>query len=148
MMMIVSCQPCNTCLGSVRGIVNEGMPQLRFPEQKGTLFVKFDVEFPDSHFLNENPNLYKVTNAIIVFFKLTLSPYKILESLLPQRPRTALHPKGDHVEEVSLMPFDEQQSKRTGGSGGGGKEAYHNDDDSDDEDGPRGGGGNVRCAQS
>ena len=39
--------------GSVLGIRFEGMPQFRQPDTRGNLYVKFDVEFPDSNFLVE-----------------------------------------------------------------------------------------------
>jgi hypothetical protein len=50
-------------IGSWRGIVGEGMPLLRAPQQKGTLFVKFDVEFPIAHFHNDHPHLYQALRA-------------------------------------------------------------------------------------
>jgi len=89
------------------------------------LFIKFDVDFPDPHFHNAHPNRYK-----------------ILESLLPARPRSLPPPTGKHVDNVLLMPFDEMRHQRTAGPSGGNptKEAHHEDDNDD--------GRNVRCAQS
>lgn len=43
-------------LGSIKGIAGEGMPHYKNPFEKGNLYVKFDVTFPDNHFTTE-PNL-------------------------------------------------------------------------------------------
>ena len=40
--------------GCILGVPNEGMPQFRQPDVKGNLYVKFDVEFPESNFLDED----------------------------------------------------------------------------------------------
>ena len=34
-------------------VPGEGMPRYRSPFEKGDLFIKFDVEFPASHFADE-----------------------------------------------------------------------------------------------
>jgi DnaJ family protein A protein 2 len=35
-------------------VPGEGMPRYRSPFEKGELFIKFDVEFPSSHFADES----------------------------------------------------------------------------------------------
>lgn len=37
----------------VRGITAEGMPIHRNPFEKGNLYIRFDVIFPENHFLDE-----------------------------------------------------------------------------------------------
>ncbi|XP_067007681.1 dnaJ homolog subfamily A member 2 [Anabrus simplex] len=103
--------------GDVKGIEGEGMPHHRNPFEKGNLYIKFDVTFPENHFANE----------------ITL---KELEMLLPARP-TFNMPKGEQVEEVDLHEFD-PNDRSAGGSGR--QEAYASDDD--DHPGPAG----VQCA--
>ena len=39
--------------GSIRAIPNEGMPMLKYPTEKGNLYIKFDVKFPDNNSLTE-----------------------------------------------------------------------------------------------
>lgn len=39
--------------GTVRAIPNEGMPIYRSPFEKGNLYIKFDVKFPDGDSLTE-----------------------------------------------------------------------------------------------
>ena len=40
--------------GSTKMVPGEGMPRYRSPFEKGELFIKFDVEFPSSHFADES----------------------------------------------------------------------------------------------
>ncbi len=40
--------------GCVRGLEGEGMPYLRHHEIRGNLYVVFEVEFPENHFLDED----------------------------------------------------------------------------------------------
>ena len=37
----------------VRGIKEEGMPVHRHPETRGNLYIKFEIEFPESGSLTE-----------------------------------------------------------------------------------------------
>lgn len=105
--------------GTVKGIVGEGMPIYRNPFEKGNLYVKFDVQFPENYFINEEK-------------------LKELEMLLP--PRTAFEmPIGEHVEEVDLHDYD-PNTAGSSGMGGGRSEVY----DSDEEEHHRGPG--VQCA--
>jgi DnaJ family protein A protein 2 len=39
--------------GEFKGIEGEGMPHYRNPFEKGNLYIKFDVTFPENHFTNE-----------------------------------------------------------------------------------------------
>lgn len=104
--------------GCVRVVKGEGMPQYRNPFEKGDLFVKFDVQFPEHNWIN---------------------PDKIaeLEYLLPARPDVP-ETIGD-IEEVDLQEFDNTR----GSAGGHRREAYN--DSSDEESGHHTGPG-VQCA--
>ncbi|KAB0351441.1 hypothetical protein FD754_016298 [Muntiacus muntjak] len=87
----------------VRG---EGMPQYRNPFEKGDLYIKFDVQFPENNWINPD----KLSE---------------LEDLLPSRPEV---PNIIGVtEEVALQEFDS-----TRGSGGGQRHEAYNDS-SDEE---------------
>uniref|UniRef100_A0A3P9JG71 DnaJ homolog subfamily A member 2 n=1 Tax=Oryzias latipes TaxID=8090 RepID=A0A3P9JG71_ORYLA len=103
--------------GSVRVVRGEGMPQYRNPFEKGDLYVKFDVQFPDNNWI---------------------SPEKLteLEDMLPSRPEPPII-TGD-TEEVDLQDYDVSQSSTSGGR----REAYN--DSSDDESSHHGPG--VQCA--
>ncbi|CAN2389374.1 ATPase activator activity [Pristimantis euphronides] len=103
--------------GSVRVVRGEGMPQYRNPFEKGDLFIKFEVQFPENNWINPE----KLTE---------------LEDLLPARPETA-NITGE-TEEVDLQEFDNTR----GSAGGQRREAYN--DSSDDESSHHGPG--VQCA--
>ncbi|KAL4630293.1 hypothetical protein GN956_G16117 [Arapaima gigas] len=103
--------------GSVRVVRGEGMPQYRNPFEKGDLYVKFEVEFPDNNWISQE----KLAE---------------LEDLLPARAEEPII-SGD-VEEVDLQDYDVSQSS----SGGHRREAYN--DSSDEESGHHGPG--VQCA--
>jgi DnaJ family protein A protein 2 len=108
--------------GSVRGIVGEGMPRYKHPELRGNLYVKFDIEFPQNHFSGE-------------------AQLQKLASLLPPRPKVEL-PKGDMVEEVNLMPFEDH----LGGEQFGGRREAYDDESEDEEGGGMPGAQRVQCA--
>jgi DnaJ family protein A protein 2 len=110
--------------GAIRGIPNEGMPKFKYPETKGNLYVRFEVEFPQPHFKPE-------------------IQIKMLEKFLPHRPKHPTPIPTDH-EEVSLMPFEDYHAAHEG-QGRGRREAYDDDDGDDDEDGT-GAGPRVQCA--
>lgn len=38
--------------GCVRVVKGEGMPQYRNPFEKGDLYIKFDVQFPESNWIS------------------------------------------------------------------------------------------------
>uniref|UniRef100_A0A915CWI0 Chaperone DnaJ C-terminal domain-containing protein n=1 Tax=Ditylenchus dipsaci TaxID=166011 RepID=A0A915CWI0_9BILA len=82
---------------SIRGVLGEGMPKPDSTE-RGNLYVVFDVEFPENHFLPE-------------------AQLKKLESLLPPRPLVKV-PVGEDVEEVSLAEFDPRRHDQGGGGSG------------------------------
>lgn len=97
--------------GDVKCIANEGMPIHKNPFEKGSMFLKFTVEFPDS-----------IDPAVI----------PNLEMCLPPRPAFAM-PMGDHVEEVSMSDYDANDRR-----GRKGNSAAYNSDSEDEEGGPRG----------
>uniref|UniRef100_A0A3B3VSG3 DnaJ heat shock protein family (Hsp40) member A2 n=1 Tax=Poecilia latipinna TaxID=48699 RepID=A0A3B3VSG3_9TELE len=103
--------------GSVRVVRGEGMPQYRNPFEKGDLFIKFDVQFPENNWI---------------------SPEKLveLEDMLPSRSEPPIIT--GETEEVDLQDYDASQ----GSSSGSRREAYN--DSSDDESGHHGQG--VQCA--
>ncbi|KAG7236950.1 hypothetical protein INR49_032956 [Caranx melampygus] len=103
--------------GSVRVVRGEGMPQYRNPFEKGDLYVKFDVQFPDNNWI---------------------SPEKLaeLEDMLPSRSEPPIITAD--TEEVDLQEYDVSQSSSSGNR----REAYN--DSSDEEGGHHGPG--VQCA--
>uniref|UniRef100_S4RHS3 DnaJ heat shock protein family (Hsp40) member A2b n=1 Tax=Petromyzon marinus TaxID=7757 RepID=S4RHS3_PETMA len=111
--------------GCIRGIVGEGMPHYRNPFEKGNLYIKFDVEFPDKNWIDGEK-------------------LELLEKLLPERP-TLPRPTSGEFEEVDLHELEATRGGAGGGAGGPGgrREAY--EDGSDDEGGYQQGPG-VQCA--
>lgn len=101
----------------IKVIENQGMPIYK-SGNKGNLFVKFSIKFPDQNFTSDE-NL------------------KLLENILPPRNKISI-PKGSEVDEESLVDVDPRKHQSTSRRG----DAY----DSDDEDGQRGPGGGVQCA--
>lgn len=108
--------------GQMRGLVGEGMPSRADPTQKGNLYIKFTVKFPQNYFANENQ-------------------MKLLEALLGPKTEFTM-PTGEDVEEVDLhdyTPTDDSSSRTYA-------EAFSEDDDE-----PFGAhfmpGGRVQCAQ-
>ncbi|EEC12572.1 dnaJ homolog subfamily A member 2 [Ixodes scapularis] len=89
---------------SMKGIRGEGMPVYRDPFEKGNLYIKFDVVFPDNHFADE-------------------VALKEVEALIGDRPSPVHVPTGEHVEDVDLHEYDPSMS----GERGGRSEAYHED---------------------
>ncbi|XP_054165410.1 dnaJ homolog subfamily A member 2-like [Oppia nitens] len=107
--------------GSVKGIRGEGMPIYRNPFEKGNLYIKFNIEFPKNHFIDEDK-------------------LKEFEKIVPQRNEPMdIDLNDEHTEEVDLHDYDPSNERSNGSAGRG--EAY----DSDDEDG-RGGQGGIKCA--
>ncbi len=98
------------------------MPVHRNPFQKGNMYVRFEVEFPDPQHL-------------------TPEKRALLEQALP--PRTPLEHsiEGEH-EDVVLAEVDPMHQER--GQGGGRRGNAHDSDEEMDEDGHPG----VQCAQS
>ena len=113
--------------GAVKAVRGEGMPMHRNPFEKGFLYIKFAVKFPEKQFTSEE-NLSK------------------LESLLPERPAAPTFDLEDEMtEEVNMMDYEPSQGssrERQNGTSGAGN-AY----DEDDEEGHHGPGGpGVQCA--
>ncbi|KAI9355147.1 hypothetical protein DFJ73DRAFT_759182 [Zopfochytrium polystomum] len=105
--------------GEVKVVPGEGMPAYKRPFDKGSLYIKFTVAFPE-------PN--------------SLSPEQLkgLESVLPARPPVPAPPKGAEVEEVMLAAVDPMNARNANY-----EEAAAMDED---EEGGHGGPG-VQCAQ-
>ncbi|NP_001171852.1 dnaJ homolog subfamily A member 2-like isoform X1 [Saccoglossus kowalevskii] len=91
--------------GSMRAIVGEGFPVYKSPFEKGNLYIKFEIKWPENNFADENK-------------------LKMIEKFLPPRPK--MPPLDDNVEEVDLTEYEERLNKRSG------REAYHEDDDADE----------------
>lgn len=96
--------------GDIKVVANEGMPIYKNPFEKGQMFLKFTVEFPESIDPSVIPDL---------------------EKCLPPRPAFVM-PVGEHVEEVSMSDYD--ANARSGRK----KNSAAYNSDSEDEDGPRG----------
>lgn len=43
---------CVCVAGCIRMVKGEGMPQYRNPFEKGDLYIKFDVQFPENNWIN------------------------------------------------------------------------------------------------
>lgn len=96
--------------GDLKGIQGEGMPQYKNPFEKGNLYVKFDVVFPENNFATEEQ-------------------LKQIENILPPRPAFVM-PIGEDVEEVNLMEYTASDRNR------GREEAYASDDEEHMHAGP------------
>lgn len=96
--------------GDLKGIQGEGMPQFKNPFEKGNLYIKFDVVFPENNFATEEQ-------------------LKQIETILPPRPAFVM-PTGEDVEEVNLMEYTASERGR------GREEAYASDDDEHMHAGP------------
>lgn len=107
--------------GSIRAIEKEGMPIYKNPFEKGNLYVKLDVKFPENYSLNDD-----------IIMK--------LEKLLPPKPKVDI-PTGDNVDEVSMVEFESTRGSSKSKSRAEHASAFHEmmDDDEDDEDGAAGG---------
>lgn len=78
--------------GALKGVRGEGFPIHRNPFEKGNLYIKFDVSFPDDYWANE-------------------AVYTQLEAMLPPRPESQ-RLEGEHVEDVHLETFNSEASAR------------------------------------
>lgn len=96
--------------GDLKGIQGEGMPQFKNPFEKGNLYIKFDVVFPENNFATEEQ-------------------LKQIETVLPPRPAFVM-PTGEDVEEVNLMEYTASERGR------GREEAYASDDEEHMHTGP------------
>jgi DnaJ family protein A protein 2 len=107
------------CLqGTVRGVEGQGMPIYRNPFEKGILYIKFDVKFPENNVFSEDT-------------------IKKLEALLPAKPKVDI-PVGEHVEEVSMVELSQTKGSsnaRAGAAQGGAGAGFFRSDASDEEEG-------------
>lgn len=104
--------------GMVKRVPNEGMPTYKHPDNRGDLYIQFDVEFPNDGFA-------------------AIEQLKQLETILPKR-QTALSTKHEIIDECHLMnatleTFGSYQSRN----------AY----DEDDSEGEHEGQGSFGCRQ-
>ncbi|XP_061531878.1 dnaJ homolog subfamily A member 4 [Phycodurus eques] len=101
--LLISSQPGEVIKNNdTKVIQNEGMPIYRSPYEKGQLFIQFQVEFPEKHWLPEH-----------LMFQ--------LERLLPPREDVLI---ADDMEEVELCEVDERTRQRNYG-----REAYDEDEE-------------------
>ncbi|XP_051917242.1 dnaJ homolog subfamily A member 4 [Hippocampus zosterae] len=101
--LLISSQPGEVIKNNdTKVIQNEGMPVYRSPYEKGQLFIQFQVEFPEKHWLPEH-----------LMFQ--------LERLLPPREDVLI---ADDMEEVELCEVDERSQQRNYGG-----EAYEEDEE-------------------
>lgn len=117
---------------------NEGMPTHRQPFNRGDLFVRFDIIFPDGN-------------------KWPLTPEKIsqIESLLPSRVASSskISLSDSSVEEVEFVEMTASENRQQQkGSRRSANHSHHDHDDDEDEDNDDMGGGHsgqpgVQCAQ-
>lgn len=95
--------------GDTRVIAKEGMPIHKRPYEKGNLYIKFDIVFPE-------PKSFKPQQL------------QQLAAILPPRNPAPKYKKGaENVDEVTLSKVTTEH-KTNGGNGGRG-EAYHEDDE-------------------
>ena len=57
-------------IGSIRGLIEEGMPNHKRPSLKGNLYFKFDVEFPGDNFITEQHE-FSVSPFVNLFIHLS-----------------------------------------------------------------------------
>ncbi|KAG1054372.1 hypothetical protein G6F43_003607 [Rhizopus delemar] len=105
--------------GMVKRVSNEGMPTYKRPDNRGDLYIQFDVEFPDDGFA-------------------AVEKLKELETILPKG-STNTSAKHDIVDECHLM----NATLEAFGSSSQSRNAYDEDDSDEEEDGQ----GGIRCAQ-
>lgn len=101
--LIVHSSPGNVIRpNDLKCIYNEGMPLYKEPYEKGLLIVKFEIEFPEKHWLPENmlPDL---------------------ERLLPPREHIMV---SDDMEEVDLCEMSDYENQKRSYS----REAYEEDE--------------------
>jgi DnaJ family protein A protein 2 len=103
--------------GMIKRIPNEGMPTYKRPDNRGDLYIEFDVEFPRDNFA-------------------VAAQLSNLESILPSRKREKV--EQEIIDECSLI----DASMEAFGTSAHSRNAY-DEDDSENE----GGDGGVRCAQ-
>ena len=79
--------------GSVRGIIGEGMPIYKNPFEKGDLYIRIEVDFPENYFAPEaklkvciNILLYFLTHitACYIWSHIFHHPYSMAHLEMPQ----------------------------------------------------------------
>lgn len=58
--------------GSIRVVRGEGMPQYRNPFEKGDLFIKFEVQFPDNGWISTEKLTVRFLMILLIFGPLSL----------------------------------------------------------------------------
>lgn len=119
------------------------MPQYRNPFDKGDLYVKFDVQFPQNNWISPEKLVVRGTRWFAALQHAVplhgesdpFPPTQELEDMLPSRSEPPIITAD--TEEVDLQDFDASQS-----SSSKRREAYN--DSSDEEGGHHGPG--VQCA--
>ncbi|KAJ3074962.1 Type I HSP40 co-chaperone [Podochytrium sp. JEL0797] len=101
----------------IKCITGEGMPIHKRPFDKGNLYIKFEIKFPESNWASDEQ-------------------LKALEAILPPRPTLPTF-AGKEIEEVMLAAVDPMHTRRAAGD----------DMDEDDDEEGHGHGPNVQCAQ-
>src|SRR5436305_1868379 len=108
-----------TCADQFKAIDDEGMPMYQRPFMRGKLYIKFNVEFPES---------------------LSQDQVKALEAILPLRSQSQLSDMEiDECEETTMHDVNIEEEMRRKQAAAQ-QEAY--DEDDDDMHGQR-----VQCAQ-
>ena len=97
--------------GSSRCISKEGMPIYKNPFEKGNLYIKFDVEFPENNFISKES-------------------FKKLEAFLPPRPKHDM-PKDDLIEEVEMHKYKDNLK---GSKASDYFKAFMNEDEEEEEE--------------
>ncbi|RWS26306.1 DnaJ-like protein subfamily A member 2 [Leptotrombidium deliense] len=116
--LILRCKPGDVIVpNSLKVVKGEGMPMYRNPFEKGNLYIKFNVVFPEQYFTSNE--------KLAILKKLLAEDVKLEKFNL----------NDENVEEVGLHEYDPSTEKSNNGSR---NEAY----DSDDE---RQGGHGVQC---
>lgn len=102
--IVIKSLPGDVIKEGVKCVRGEGMPIYRNPFDKGNLFIRFTVDYPDK-------------------YSITPENLKKIETLLPPRPAFAM-PIGEQVEEVNWYEFDPEHDEDQR------KDAYDSDDES------------------
>lgn len=74
--------------GSIRAIPNEGMPIYKSPFDKGNMYVKFDIKFPENNSLSEDA--IKVNHPLFFLSFLILSRI-LINNLMTRNWKTSYH---------------------------------------------------------
>jgi DnaJ family protein A protein 2 len=106
---------------SIRVVEGEGMPTHKNPQEKGRLFIKFEVVFPTED-------------------QISAASRKSLEALLPPKPKLPKTLAGEHIENVIPLPYEPMEDQQSSRSSNGGPRFSRDDDDDEEGQDPRAGG--------